>query len=116
MHTYHPLFISFQQTVAQQQLTANPNPANIDHNANYGPYNNPYANPYAAQNPYANPAANYPNPGGSYPNPAALQGGYPGLLNMAASQQYPIGAEQQMGQMGGLGGMNYDYLNDPFMY
>ena len=88
--------------VAQQQLTANPNPPNINHNGQYGPYSNPYGalppNPYGM----ANPAAAYG------------QGGYPGL-NMAASNQYPMAGpmNDQMGSAGG--GMNYDYLNE-FLY
>lgn len=97
-----PQSLTQPKLVAQQQLTANQNPPAIVHNANYGPYSNPYANP----NPYA--AAIQQNP---Y---AALAG-----LNMAASSQYPMGVDQMGGgQMGQLGGMNYDYLSgmNDFMY
>lgn len=100
--------------VAQQQLTANANPPAIVHNANYGPYSNPYSNtnPYAGGNPYA--AAIQQNPYSNSNPYAALAG-----LNMAASSQYPIGVDQMAGgQMGQLGGMNYDYLmnSNDFMY
>lgn len=94
--------------VAQQQLTANQNPPAIVHNANYGPYSNPYSNsnPYGNSNPYAN----------GNPYAAIQQNPYAALagLNMAASSQYPqIGADQMAGgQMGQLGGMNYDYLSN----
>jgi len=99
-----PSSITQPKLVAQQSLTANPSPGNIVHSGNYGPYSNPY---------------NTPNPYAASPNPYAASGlgGYPGLLNMAASQQYPM--NMMSDQMGGPGGMNYDYLsslNDPFMY